>query len=131
MQHRPSVKKIGRGSDGTSRTFGWQRRFGRQGGATPHFAWPRHDFRCKLSRLVPREREIGRFLLAGLKSTYPLDEVWPSPPLKKKNPPDVGSAIAFSKFTISGALGFPEVVGPIYDEINGKYGTDYEPIFKE
>jgi len=59
------------------------------------------------------------------------EEVWPSPPLKAKIAPDTGGAIAFSQFTISGALGFPEVVGPIYDEVNEIYGTDYEPIFKE
>ncbi|GAF70132.1 unnamed protein product, partial [marine sediment metagenome] len=59
------------------------------------------------------------------------EEVWPSPPLKKKNPPDTSKAIPFSDFTRSGALGFPEVVDPIFDEINKRYGTDYEPIFKE
>lgn len=59
------------------------------------------------------------------------EEVWPSPPLKTKIAPDTAGAIAFSKFTISGALGFPEVVGPIYDEVNEIYGTDYEPLFKE
>jgi ribonuclease Z len=59
------------------------------------------------------------------------EEVWPSPALKKKIAPDTGSAIAFSDFTISGAMGFPEVVGPIFDEINEMYGTDVEPIFKK
>jgi ribonuclease Z len=59
------------------------------------------------------------------------EEIWPSPPLKTKIPPDVGGSIAFSEFTISGALGFPEIVQPIYDEINEKYGTDYEPLFKK
>jgi ribonuclease Z len=58
------------------------------------------------------------------------EEIWPSPALKKKIAPDTGSAIAFSKFTISGAMPLPEVVGPIYDEINEMYGTDYEPLFK-
>ncbi len=58
------------------------------------------------------------------------EEVWPSPPLKKKNPPDTSNAIPFSDFTRSGALGLPEVVGPIFDEINEKYGTNIEPIFK-
>ena len=58
-------------------------------------------------------------------------EAWPSPPLMTKNPPDTSKAIPFSDFTRSGALGFPEIVGPIYDEINEKYGTDYEPLFKE
>ena len=59
------------------------------------------------------------------------EEVWPSPALKQKIPPDTGSAVAFSEFTISGALGFPEVVGPIFDEINQKYGTKVEPLFKK
>ncbi len=60
------------------------------------------------------------------------EEIWPSPPLKNKNTLRTRpSAIPFSDFTISGALGFPEVVGPIYDEINEMYGTDYEPVFKE
>jgi ribonuclease Z len=59
------------------------------------------------------------------------EEAWPSPPLITKNPPDTSKAIPFSDFTKSGALGFPEIVGPIYDEINEKYGTDYEPVFKE
>ena len=58
------------------------------------------------------------------------EEVWPSPPLKEKIAPDVRS-FPFSKFTISGAEGFPEVVGPLYEEINEQYGTNYEPLFKK
>ena len=58
------------------------------------------------------------------------EEIWPSPPMKKKNPPDISKSIPFSDFTKSGVLGFPEVVGPIYDEINERYDTDYEPTFK-
>ena len=58
------------------------------------------------------------------------DEIWPSPPTMPKRPPDTGSAIAFSDFTKSGALPFPEVTQPIFDEINEMYGTDIEPIFK-
>jgi len=57
-------------------------------------------------------------------------EVWPSPALKKKIAPDTKSAVAFSKFTISGVIPMPEVVGPIFDEINEKYGTKIEPMFK-
>ena len=59
------------------------------------------------------------------------EEVWPSPALMTKISPDTGSSIAFSEFTISGALGFPEVTQPIFDEINEMYGTDVEPIFKK
>ena len=58
------------------------------------------------------------------------EEIWPSPPMKKKIAPDTGNAISFSKFTISGAVAFPEVVQPIYDEVNAEYGTNAEPIFK-
>ena len=58
------------------------------------------------------------------------EEVWPSPALKKKNPPDGSKMIPFSDFTKSGALALPEVVGPIFDEVNEKYGTKVEPIWK-
>jgi ribonuclease Z len=57
------------------------------------------------------------------------EEIWPSPPLKKKISPDTASAIEFSEFTMSGALAFPEVTKPIFDEINQKYGTDVKPVF--
>ncbi len=57
------------------------------------------------------------------------EEVWPSPPLKKKRAPDLSKAIPISEFTRSGAVTFPEVVGPIWDEINKKYGTNYKPTF--
>jgi len=58
------------------------------------------------------------------------EEIWPSPALMKKNPPDTSSAIPFSDFTKSGALAFPEVTQPIFDEVNEIYGTDIEPVFK-
>ncbi len=58
------------------------------------------------------------------------EEVWPSPALKKKMPPDLTKSVAISDFTKSGALPFPEVVGPIYDEINKIYGTNHKPLFK-
>jgi ribonuclease Z len=58
------------------------------------------------------------------------EEVWPSPPLKKKNPPDTSKSIAFSKFTIFGVLPMPEALKPVFDQINEKYGTSVEPIFK-
>ena len=48
----------------------------------------------------------------------------------RKIPPDTRSAIAFSDFSKSGVLPFPEVTQPIFDEINEAYGTDIEPIFK-
>ena len=57
------------------------------------------------------------------------EEIWPSPPLLAKIPPDTGSAINFSDFTKSGAMAFPEVLKPIFDEVNEKYGTDVKPVF--
>ena len=59
------------------------------------------------------------------------EDIYPPAPLKAKNAPDVTKAIPISDFTMSGARGFPEVVGPIYAEINELYGTDHEPMFKE
>jgi hypothetical protein len=50
--------------------------------------------------------------------------------MKKKTPPDVSKSIPISDFTKSGALAFPEIVQPIYDEVNELYDTDYEPAFK-
>lgn len=58
------------------------------------------------------------------------EEVWPSPPLKEKIAPDFTQAVPISDFTKSGVEALPDVVGPIYDEINKIYGTDYEPGFK-
>ncbi len=59
------------------------------------------------------------------------EDIWPSPALKAKLPPDTSKMIPFSDFIKSGALGFLEIVGPIYSEINELYGTDYEPVVKE
>ena len=59
------------------------------------------------------------------------EDIYPPKPLKDKNAPDSSKAIPMSDFVKSGALGFPEIVGPIYDEINAMYGTDYEPGFKD
>ena len=58
------------------------------------------------------------------------EEIWPSPALKKKNPPDFTNSIPISDFTKSGAMPLPEIVGPLYEEINKIYGTDYKPGFK-
>ena len=55
------------------------------------------------------------------------EEVWPSPPIREKIAPDFRDAVPISEFTLSGREPYPEVVKPIYDEINEIYGTDYEP----
>jgi ribonuclease Z len=58
------------------------------------------------------------------------EEVWPRPALQNKIVPETSKVLSISDFTRSGALGLPEVVGPIFDEINEKYGTDAKPLFK-
>ena len=58
------------------------------------------------------------------------EEIWPSPPLREKIPPVFTDVVSFSEFTLSGALAFPEIVQPIYEEVNEIYGTDYEPGIK-
>jgi ribonuclease Z len=58
------------------------------------------------------------------------EEIWPSPPVREKIPPSFSDVVPFSEFTLSGVLAFPDVVGPLYDEINDIYGTDYEPVLK-
>ena len=55
------------------------------------------------------------------------EEVWPSPALKEKIAPDFRKSIKISEFTMSGRETFPDVVGPIYEEINKKYNTDFKP----
>ena len=55
------------------------------------------------------------------------EEVWPSPALREKIAPDFRNAIAFSEFILSGREAFPEIVGPIYDEVNEIYGTELKP----
>ena len=58
------------------------------------------------------------------------EEVWPSPAQKKKNAPDPSKIIPFSDFIRGGALPMTEIVQPMFDEINEKYGTEIKPLFK-
>ena len=58
------------------------------------------------------------------------EEVWPSPAQKKKNSPDPSKIIPFSDFIRGGALPMIEIVQPMFDEINEKYGTEIKPLFK-
>ena len=57
------------------------------------------------------------------------EEIWPSPALKEKQAPE-GTSDAFSEFISSGFETFPEVLEPIWDEINTIYGTDHKPELK-
>ena len=55
------------------------------------------------------------------------EDIYPPAPLKTKNPPDASKAVPMSEFVSDGMVPFPEVTGPIYDEINEHYGTDLKP----
>ena len=57
-----------------------------------------------------------------------IDEaIFPEPPVREKLPVPPPTEPPFSKFISSGAEKLPEVVGPIWDEINEAHGTDYKP----
>jgi ribonuclease Z len=51
------------------------------------------------------------------------EAIWPPAPQKTKQAPDVSKAIPMSDFVRGGGEDFPDVVGPIYDEINQRFGT--------
>lgn len=55
------------------------------------------------------------------------EEVWPSAALKEKLPPDTSKSVPMSDFTTSGFERFPDVLNPIWEEVNEKYGTDLKP----
>ena len=54
------------------------------------------------------------------------EDIFPPAALIPKNAPDVSKMIPMSDFVRSGHLAFPEVVQPIYDDINQTYGTDHK-----
>ena len=55
------------------------------------------------------------------------EEVWPSPALKEKQAPDQSKVVPMSDWNKSGWLEYPEVLNPIWEEVNKKYGTDLKP----
>jgi len=54
------------------------------------------------------------------------EDIFPEPATRPKQPPPPAQ-LPFSAFTLSGVAPFPEVVGPIWNEINLTYGTDFKP----
>ncbi len=55
------------------------------------------------------------------------EDVWPSPAMRDKVSPSGVEGAPFTDFILSGRVPFPEVVQPIYDEINDKHGTNLKP----
>jgi len=59
------------------------------------------------------------------------EDIFPSAPLKPKIAPDISKVIPMSDFITEGNVPFPEVLQPIYDNLNEIYGTDYKPPGEE
>jgi ribonuclease Z len=55
------------------------------------------------------------------------EEVWPPPATEKPMPPDPSRRIPFSPMIASGKLDVTDVVQPIYDEINERFGLNEKP----
>ena len=55
------------------------------------------------------------------------EEVWPPPASEEPQPPDPSRRIPFSDLIEGGKLDIKDVLQPIYDEINKKYGTNEKP----
>jgi len=55
------------------------------------------------------------------------ESIFPPPPQKEKQAPDMSKMVPMSDFIKGGAEIFTDVVKEIYDEINDLYGTDIQP----
>ena len=55
------------------------------------------------------------------------EEVWPPPATEKPQPPDPSRRIPYSDFISGGRWDVNDVVQPIYDAINKKYGLNEKP----
>ena len=54
------------------------------------------------------------------------DDIYAEPPLREKIAPPPPKGSPFSPFIASGIERFPEVVGPMWDEINKEHGTNFQ-----
>ena len=52
------------------------------------------------------------------------DDVWPPPATEKPQLPDASKRIPYSDEIVGGKLDMKEVIQPIYNEINKKYGLN-------
>jgi len=55
------------------------------------------------------------------------EDVWPSPALKEKQAPDKSKMVPMSDWNKSGWLEYPDVLNPLWEEVNKMYGTDLKP----
>jgi ribonuclease Z len=55
------------------------------------------------------------------------EEVWPPPATEAPIPPDTSQRIPYSDFVLSGKMDVGDVLQPVYDEINKKYGLNEKP----
>jgi ribonuclease Z len=52
------------------------------------------------------------------------ESIWPPAPQKEKEAPNTDLMVPMSDFVRGGGQAMPDIVGPIYDEINQRYGTN-------
>ncbi len=52
------------------------------------------------------------------------ESIWPLAPQKEKEAPNTDLMVPMTDFVRGGAQAMPDIVGPIYDEINQRYGTN-------
>ncbi len=52
------------------------------------------------------------------------EAIWPEPAQREKQAPNMSNIVPMSDFVRGGAQAMPDVVSPIYDEINRLYGTN-------
>ena len=74
-------------------------------------------------------RELRRIVLVTSEDVVvrmsAIDEsIWPPAPQKEKQPPNTSLMVPMTDFVSGGAVAMPDVLGPIYDEINQRYGTN-------
>ena len=55
------------------------------------------------------------------------EEVWPPPASEAPLVPDASTRIPYSATIVGGKLDVREVIQPIYDDINAKYGLSEKP----
>ncbi|MFC1702297.1 hypothetical protein ACFL1J_06115 [Pseudomonadota bacterium] len=52
------------------------------------------------------------------------EDVWPPQPSEQPQVPDPTLQVGFSDFIVDGKYDMKEVIQPIYDDINKRYGLD-------
>jgi len=60
----------------------------------------------------------------GVRMSAVDESIWPSAPQREKQAPNTDLMVPMTDFIRGGGVAMPDVIGPIYDEINQRYGTN-------